>query len=331
MKKLCAILIAVLLTATFCSCRKVHGDGSNNSSDSAPLFSSEISSIEEQPEEPEISQPEPSAPSAPVEQPVTPTPQPTAPQEPTPQGKPADFVPKRFPIAPGSTETALVYYNCVFYRGTEYAYTWDGVSRSAIITIDDNDEYLDFIRYLDFGQDKAFTIYNDRIYLAKYPTVNNNYDKETQILNSFEIWSMNLQGGDKRQEKVITLSFTHIKHIDFISNSNYWFFEISNVCQNTRNIYRYNVLTKEFVKLNKEGFDDRFYLKNNRIFVFDEIGHKIYEYDINYENQRLFFDTSVLPKGDIYFDDLPNGFVLEIENKDKKYLLDMNGNVSELG
>ncbi len=331
MKKLCAILMAVLFTATFCSCRKVNGDGSNNSSDSAPLFSSEISSIEEQPEEPEVSQPEPSASSAPVEQPVTPTPQPTAPQE-IPR-EPINFVPNRYKSTPYSEETEILLANRVFYNSTRYGFSFgknNGTDCGGIITVDDNNEYLTCVSLIkpQDNESGVFTVYNNRIYFLKHPV---NDSREYSLLNSFEIWSMDLQGGNKRQEKVLTTAFTHIRGINYISNSNYWYFQVVNAFNSTNRLYRYNTITNECTQLNCSNFEDEFYLKNNRIFVFDNIGKKIYEYDINYENKRLFFDTSTLPMGRMNVDDSSGGFVLKNMDIGKKYLLDMNGNVSELG
>ncbi len=348
MKKICSLVIVIILIATLCSCKKINDD-IYSSSNSEPYYSSEISTVTSETEESDVSDTESDditsniTVSTPVDstssEPVVDNsskeePKETSSKEQTTEEKPKEpinFVPNRFPVAPGAEETAVAYGNEVIYNEIRYAYAYgqsDGVDCGAIITLDDNDECLNCISIVDREEKETgiFTVYNDRIYFLKFPI---NDSRDYNLINTLTVCSMNLSGGDKRQEKEIKISFTHIDGISCISNSKYWIFWLHNVFDYTYDLYRYNVSTNEFVKLNKPEFDEGFYIKNEQIFVYDSNNLKFYVYDINFNNKQLFFDASYLTSGFINVDDDPNGFILSVTNIDDKYFLDLNGNISK--
>ncbi len=349
MKKIFALIIVIALIATLCSCKKINDDIYSSSS-SEPYYSSEISTVTSETEESDVYNTESDDTTSNT---IASTPldntsseaivDDTSKEEPTNESskeqtteekpkEPVNFVPNKWPtlnsdLTLNYEDTYVRYQNDVFYKGIRYAYTSgknNGVECWAIVTVGDNDEYLNCVSILDTANDQrgVFNIYNDRIYYLQYPV---NDARDYILLNTFSIGSMNLSGEDKRIEKKVDLSYTHIVYENYCANSKYLYFTVSNLFDGVYDIiYRYNLETNELVNLNHQlNSHKTMYLIDNRVFVWSLDDDAIYEYDIDFKNEKLFYETS----SDVHLAE--NGFILKSSKTGTEYFLDLNGNVSQ--
>ena len=223
----------------------------------------------------------------------------------------------------------LVLSNKVLYNGTRYAYSNgknNGVDCDAIITVDENGEYLRCVTLLNTNDNERgiFTVCNGRIYYLKYVL---NDPRDYKLLQSVQIWSMNLSGGDKRQEKEISSSFTQIYSVNAIANSKYMILALYNDFDFTYTYYRYDVTTKEAVKVTTPEFDEGFYIHSNQLFCCNNL--KLYKYDINFNNKQLLYDLSQISSDYVIIDLVQDGFMITVKSTNSKYFLDLNGNITK--
>ena len=347
MKKIFVLTIVITLIATLCSCKKNNNDV--NSSSSGLDYSSEISNVTSKTEEFDASNTESddttsntiastpldnTSSEAIVDNTSKEEPTNESSKEQTTEEKPKEqinFVPNKWPTVNSDLtfnyeDTYIRYQNDVFYEGVRYAYTSgknNGVECWAIVTVGDNDEYLNCVSILDKDSDQrgAFNIYNDRIYYLQYPI---NDDRDYILLNTFSIGSMNLSGGDERIEKKVDLPYTHISYNNYCANSKYLYFTVSNLFDGVYDvIYRYNLETNELVNLNyKLDAHKTVYSIENRVFVWSLYDDAIYEYDIDFKNEKLFYETSAI----VHL--AKNGFILESSKTGTEHFLDLKGNIS---
>ncbi len=359
MKKIFALIIVIALIATLCSCKKINDDIYSSSS-SEPHYVSEISSVTSETEESNVSNTESDdttsniTASTPVDntssEPVvddTSKGKPTneSSKEQTTEGKPKEpinFVPKQWPtlnsdLTMDYENASIVYCNNVFYQDIRYAATSgqsNGVECFAIVTVGDNNEYLNCVSIIDSGNDEheAFNIYNDRIYYLQYkvqPDSLNGYE----LFNTVSICSMNLLGEDKRIEKTVDIPFTHIELEISYLNSKYLFFAVTNVFDGVYNVmYRYNTETNELNKLDyKLSAHTSVFSVEERVFVWNSDTQDIYEYDINLKNEKHFCEVdNPYQKDSLVVKLQKNGFLLFHWDRDDKYLLDFAGNRTRL-
>ncbi len=244
---------------------------------------------------------------------------------------PINFVPNRILATPGSDEKVIALSNKVFYNGTRYAYTTgknSGVDCGAIITVDADGEYVSCIAIIDTKNNErgVFSVYNNRIY---YLNCAQNSWEVFELIESLQVWSMNLSGEDKRQEIAISAPFTHMSAINGIANSKYMLFPLYNGFDYTYSYYKYDVSTKEVTKINTPEFDEGFYINNNQLFGYDADNLKFYKFDANLGNKELLLDVSTITSDYILVDIVQNGFIFTAESTNSKYFLDLNGNISK--
>ena len=240
-----------------------------------------------------------------------------------------NFIPNRISLFPGSDKQGLVLSNKVLFNGTNYAFTFgknNGVDCGAIITVDQNNEYLGCVAILNTGDNESgnFTVCNGRIYYLRYIQ---NDDRDFKIIETFQIWSMNLSGDDKRQEKEISNSFTHIYGVNAIADSKYMILSLYNAFDFTYTYYRYDITTKEAVKISTPEYDEGFYIHNNQLFCYNSL--KLYKYDINFDNKQLLCDLSQVSSDYVTIDLVQDGFMITVNSTNSKYFLDLNGNITK--
>lgn len=343
MRKISALIFALLILFSLCSCRKTNGDMSDNGSEM--IFTSELevldTSVESDTFENVISseaqtsstvkQSSQPAVESQVSQPVDISVHGIESNAESAESKVIDFIPKRYPTF-NSDETYISLSNIILYNGTNYAISYgesNGAPCYALITFDENYEYKSCVLVFDIEKDSwiYFTIYNDRIYYF-YSFVNDARD-DYVLLDSIEMYSMNLLGADKRLEKKIDILYTHIQEIQTISNSEYFIFGVDNLLSGTYEYYRYNVITKEFVKINRPHSHKGNVLINNQIFVLHD-SNVWYVYDIDGNNKKLFFDARYLTADFLFVYVDEKGFIIKASDTGNKYFLDFSGNISPL-
>ena len=148
MKKIFAIIVAVALIFTLCSCKTEEELASNNSSYIDSVQSSQASETTSETEEPTVSETESSDDTSTI---IESTPSETTSSKPVAETSSKEEVSKnetsqdlpKEPInfVPNDTK---YYYNNVYYKGVKYASTSgknNGVDCFAVITLDANDEY----------------------------------------------------------------------------------------------------------------------------------------------------------------------------------------------
>ena len=340
MKKLFAIMLTVSLLFAFCSCKKSNDnissgsfyseptDGSEtNETDTEDILSSDTTSTdttstntESEPNDTVNS--EPTNDNSSNEEPTDTSSNDEPPKE-EPQ-KPINFVPNKI-------GTFIPYVNEVFYNGVKYAGVRgknNGVDCSAIVTVGNNGEYLKCISIFDAANNEQinFNICNDRIYYLQHEI---NDGRDYTLFNSFSVCSINLSGKDKRIEKKVDVPYTQIETVSFYLNSKYLVFTIRNLFDKANVydvIYRYNTQTKEITNLNQRlGSHKMVFSIEEKVFVYSSDDEAIFQYDINFNNERLFFDM----KNYSFLEFVENGFILKSINNDTKYLLDLSGNLSK--
>ncbi len=347
MKKIFALIIVIALIATLCSCKKINKDA--YSSSSVPDLSSEISTATSETEETDVSNTESddtisdTTVSTPVDntssEPVVDN---TSKEEPTNESskeqtteekpkEPVNFIPNRISVTPGSDKKVIALSNRILYKETRYAYTNgknNGVDCGAIIIVDADGEYLSCVSLLNAADDERsiFSIYNDRIYYLKCAQ---GHKEDYKLIENLQVWSMNLSGEDKRQEKEISVPFTHISTINGIANSKYMIFPLYNGLDYTYSYYRYDIVTKDIVKISTPEFDEGFYINENQMFGYDADNLKFYKFDVNLSNKQLIFDVSTITSDYVLIDIVQNGFIFTVESANSKYFLDLNGNISK--
>ena len=242
-----------------------------------------------------------------------------------------DFVPNTIKKSPTSaSDDTYISLSCeVYYKNQKYAYALgmsNGVACGAVIVVNDNDEYLKCVTLLEGDERGVLTVYNDRIYYLSCPL---NDEREPKLLNTLSVYSMNLSGKEKRKETEISIPFTSVNGINFISNSKYWIFSVANNFDGSDDLYRYDVITKEFKKLGKTPKNNEsVYINGEQVFL--SSSHGLYKTDINYENKQLFFDFSYLTDGFSFIEGTENGFIIEIADIGNKYFLDLSGNLTQM-
>lgn len=207
MKKLFAIILAICLVFTLCSCKTADEVTSNNSSYSEPVHSSETSDTTSETEELVVSETESSDDTSTI---IESTPSETTSSKPIAETSSKEEVSKnettqdlpKEPINFVPSDTKY-YYNNVYYKGVKYASTSgknNGVDCFAVVTLDANDEYLNCVYVFDGKNNEraVFNIHNDRIYYLQYAI---NDDRDYILLNDYSICSVNLSGGNKRVDK----------------------------------------------------------------------------------------------------------------------------------
>lgn len=356
MKKIIAIICNLVLVFTLCACESSSDDISNNSFVSDPVsniinddISSSGTTTSEQvdtdisndvssdtPSDTNSSTPVDEVSSNPIVE-DTPT------EDEKPQNEPINFVPNKIPAFNSDTgkadyeNAAISYSNDIWYKGIRYATTGgknNGTDCFAIVTVGDNDEYLDCIYVFDAknNEQAKFNIYNDRIYYFKYML---NDARDYVLLNDFAICSVNLSGTDKRVEKKLDISFTHAMtgEPQYYLNSKYLFFDISNLFDGIYDVtYRYNIETNEIVKLDfKLGAHNTIYSVGERVFIWDYSNNKIVEYDVDLKNEQLFHKVdNPYAINSLVVSLQKDGFLLHHWEREDKYLLDFSGNRTQI-
>lgn len=338
MKRLLVFIITVMLIFVFCSCTQKDKDTSKGNSSDKIVNNSETSDDSSETDDTTAStessgetsgdadSPPETPPDTPENSNVTSSSQVETPQEENPV--PINFVPNQIP-ALGNTPAFIPYHNETFYKGVKYAGAAgknNGADCYAIVTAGNNDEYLNCIYVFDAANNEqsVFGIYNDRIYFLQYES---NDPRDSKQLNSFSVCSVNLSGRDKRVEKNISLPFTHINCTSYYLNSKYLFFTVDNPYNGVSGrIYRYNTQTKELTDLGQQlGSHKSLFSIEERVFVYSSDEQAVYEYDINFNNQKLFFDVR-----NYYFSKFAaQGLVFSEQSTGSKYLLDFSGNLSK--
>lgn len=328
MKNLFAIMMAVSLIFTLCSC----GEKDNKKSNRKPANSSTSTEVDEtvtpETESPDTTpsetEPNPDDTGSAVDNsPKNEVVDSNIPNNEPPQNEPQipiNFVPQSIP-ALGSNEAFIAYFNEVYYKGVKYAGVHgknNGVDCTAIVTVGDNGEYLNCISVFNSANNEqaVFTVYNDRIYYLQYVM---NDPRTATLLNSFSVYSMNLLGKDKRLEKKIDLTFTHINCYSFYSDSKYMFFMVDDLINGKYSIlHRYNTETKEFVSLNQNfGSHKTLFSVNEKVFVYSSDDKAVYQYDIGFNNKNLFFNASNYNWSSFAGNGL---YFSEINNKNKHFV-----------
>ncbi len=348
MRKIFALIIVISLIATLCSCKKINDDIYSSSSSESD-YVSKISTVTSETEESDVSDSESDditlniTVSTPVDntssEPVvddTSKEEPTneSSKEQTTEGKPKEpvnFVPNRISAIPGSDKKVIVLSNKILYKETRYAYTNgknNGVDCGAIITVDADGEYLSCVSVLNAVENERsiFSVYNDRIYYLKCAQSGK---EDYKPIENLQVWSMNLSGEDKKQEKEISVPFTHMSTINGIANSKYMIFPLYNGFDYTYSYYRYDITTKDTVKISTPEFDEGFYINENQMFGYDADNLKFYKFDINLSNKQLLLDVSTITSDYVLIDIVQNGFIFTVESTNSKYFLDLNGNISK--
>ena len=231
----------------------------------------------------------------------------------------------------GTEETYISYSNIVFYKGVQYAITGgknNGADCFAIVTVGDNDEYLNCIAILDTANNERgiFNIYNDRIYYLQHP----NYQKPDYVqMKSLTICSMNLSGKDKKVENIVDISFTNSDMVTSYIDSKYILFRVDDLfvgIEGHDKMYRYNMETGEFVGLNfKLGSHRQVLSVGEKVFVYCSDDNTFREYDSNFNNEKLFFTAN----GYAWSGTAENGFIFTEKATNDKYLLDFSGNLTK--
>lgn len=321
MKKFLSVVIAIFLIFALVGCNDVDDLLSQNSS----LVSSVIEQTDTTSQVEDASSQQPSSEvSSNVSQNITPVTTPPSANE-----SEGETPPKEINFVPNILFGKPAISNKVLYNGTRYAYSNgknNGVDCGAIITVDQNDEYVGCVAILNTSDNERgnFTVFNGRIYYLKYIQ---NDDRDFKIIEKFQIWSMNLSGGDKRQEKEISNSFTQIYSVNAIANSKYMILALYNDFDFTYTYYRYDVTTKEAVKVTTPEFDEGFYIHNNQLFCCNNL--KLYKYDINFNNKQLLYDLSQISSDYVIIDLVQDGFMITVKSTNSKYFLDLNGNITK--
>lgn len=331
MKKTASIILALVLMLAFVGCKKTDDMSSQNSSLVSSVIEQTDTTSQVESEEETASQPEDTTSEQPssevssnVSQNSTPDTTPPIVNESvveTPQEE-INFVPNDLLGKPAVS-------NIVLYNGTRYAWSTgksNGVDCDAIITVNENGEYLRCITIFNANDNERgiFTVCNERIYYLKYVL---NDPREFEMLQSVQIWSMNLSCGDKRQEKEISESFTHLYSVNAIANSKYMILSLYNAFDFTYTYYRYDVTTKEAVKISTPEFDEGFYIHNNQLFCCNSL--KLYKYDIDFNNKQLLYDLTQISSDFVIIDLVQDGFMITVNSTNSKYFLDLNGNITK--
>lgn len=353
MKKLFCLTMVIALIFTLCSCKKINNDVYSSSS-SDPDYVSEISTVTSETEESDVSNTESDdttsniTASTPVDnissEPVVDnSSKETSSIEQTTEEKPKEpinFVPKKWPALNSDLTLdyengSISYVNNVFYQGIRYASTVgqsNGVDCSAFIIVGDNDEYLNCVSIIDTANNQRgiFNVYNNRIYYLQ-ASLNDSIDYT--LFNTFSICSMNTSGEDKRVEKTVDLPFTHISIDIAYLNSKYLFFSVSNLFDGVYNVvYRYNMETNELFKSDYSlDAHTMVYSVEEKVFVWNSDDQKIYEYDIDFKNEKLFHIVDDPHRSNPLIVKLQeDGFMLSHSKRDDKYFLDFAGNCTVL-
>lgn len=365
MKKIFAIIIAVALIFTLCSCKSANNDISNNSSDINPAINSttnyeiftddvtsELENIDASSNVPSDtpSEPVPSTPSNVVSsEPIADgTSKEETSSDEKPQNEtrdPSKFISSTFPsITPDGDGTKIdeenrqiMYNNTIYYKGTKYSYvlgTYNNESCTAIVKVGDNDKYEKCIFVLDTQNNERphFNIYDDRIYFFQYER---NDTPPWNVYNEIYICSVDLSGKNKRIEKKLDVSFTHLLSSEpvYYQNSKYLFFYKDNyISEEWQITYRYDIETKEMVELDyKLETHNTIYSIGERVFLWDYSENNIYEYDINLKNEKLFYEVGNPHQiNSMVVSLIDNGFLLHHWEREDKYLLDFSGNRTQL-
>lgn len=338
MKKIFAIIIAVALIFTLCSCKTEEELASNNSSYIDSVQSSQASETTSETEEPTVSETESSDDTSTI---IESTPSETTSSKPVAETSSKEEVSKnetsqdlpKEPInfVPSATK---YYFNNVYYKGVKYASTSgknNGVDCFAVITLDANDEYLNCVYVFDGknSEQAVFNINNDRIYFLQYVV---NDDRDYVLLNDYSICSVNLSGDNKKVEKKVTLPFTHISAKTDYANSKYLFFNITNIFDAKYDvIYRYNTETNELDELkHRINTHATPFSIGEKVFVWNPGTQEIYEHDVDFAIVKFFYtvdDPHRINSLGVKLKE--NGFLLYHHEREDKYFLDFSGNVSK--
>ncbi len=371
MKKLFAIIIVVALIFTLCSCKKNYEDISNSSSYNEPTYNFNTSDITSETQELDISEIESLDDVSSV---IESTPKDTTSSNPIvdtsskeevndanskeetssevePQIEirdPSKFVPDTFPTVGydinkkpfiDEENRQIVYSSTIYYKGVAYAfisgkYNNEEKSCTAIVKVGDKDKYEECVFVLDTANNErpAFNIYNDRIYFLKFEI---NDTPPWNVYNECYIYSVDLSGKDKRIEKKLDVSFTHLLSGEpvYYQNSKYLFFYKDNyISEEWQVVYRYNIETKEMVKLDyKLATHDTIYSIGERVFVWDYGDGKIYEYNTDLKNEQFFHKVdNPYAINSLVVSLQENGFLLHHRNREDKYFLDFSGNRTQI-
>ena len=344
MKKLSAIIISITLVFTLCSCQPAGDDISDTSSYSEPTYNSQIDNTISELEEPDTSSETPSADissevviSKPKDTESSNTVIDNSSKEEVKNVSSKEEISEEEPkesinFAPSTTVSCS---NKIFYKDAVYAYARgknNGVDCWAVVALDDNGEYLNCIYVFDEKNDEhaTFNVYNDRIYFLQF--VQNDY-KDFVLLNTLSICSVNLSGKDKRIEKTESLPFTHISIEIEYSNSKFLFFTVNNLFDGIYDeMYRYNIQTKELVKLDYNlPAHTTVYSVEEKIFVWNPDDQFIFEYDVDFNNSTLFHTVDDPHRVNSLVVSLQeDGFLLHHSNRDDKYFLDFSGNLTQI-
>lgn len=343
MKKLFAVICTLVLVFTLCSCKSVNDDISGNSSVINPTSTTTddvISSDNTTTESvggstSDVSDGNQST--APTENNSSTSEKDNISSKPVVDDTPTeDEKPKEEPInfVPNASNS---YSHKIFYKNAMYACASgknNGTDCWAVVTLDENGEYLNCVYVFDSKNNERahFNIYNDRIYYFRFAQIDS---KENVLSNNFSIHSVNLSGTDKKLEKKIDISFTHILSGQpvYYLNSKYLFFDISNLLDGIYDeVYRYNIETHELIKLNFNiGAHKTIYSVGEQVFIWHYGLNTIYEYDADLKNEKLFHTVDDPHKTNSLVVSLQdNGFLLHHWNRDDKYLLDFSGNRTQI-
>lgn len=344
MKKLSAIIISITLVFTLCSCQPAGDDISDTSSYSEPTYNSQIDNTISELVEPDTSSETPSADTS--SEVVVSKPEDTessntvidnsskeevknvSSKEEISEEEPKEsinFVPN----------TTVSYSNKIFYKDAVYACARgknNGVDCWAVVALDDNGEYLNCVYVFDEKNDEhaTFNVYNDRIYFLQFVQ---NDPRDYVLLDTFSLCSVNLSGKDKKTEKTESLSYTHISLTMCYSNSRYLFLAVTNLYDGVYDaMYRYNLQTKELVKLNYNlPAHTSVYSVGERIFIWNSDNQSIFEYDVNITNYTLFHTVDDPHRVYSLVVSLQkDGFLLHHSKRDDKYFLDFSGNLTQI-
>lgn len=346
MKKTFAIMITLALVLSLCACKKGSADVSDVSAYSETVYSSQVSDVSSETEETvsenvsedasseteqRLENSVSSKPSVTASSSVPVTSSKTPSKTETTQDKkpvPINFVPKQWSDI-GGTGTFISYTNDVFYKGVRYACTSgknNGTDCWAIVTVGENDEYQKCVSIVDTAANERgmFNVFNDRIYYLKFES---NNSRDYSKFNSLSVCSMDLSGKDKRTEKKLETTFTHIDNVAMYSSSKYIFFLVSNLYENPdRIVYRYNMQTNEFKKLNAKLDSHKTIMSiGEKVFVYSRDDKAIFEYDIDFNNEKTVLSSDTFLG---YIGVIKDGFVFKDDTTKNLYLLDLSGNIS---
>ncbi len=368
MKKLFAITMVIVLIFTLCSCKSANNDISNNYSDINPAFNSttnDESFTDDVTSELENIDASSNVPSDTPSEPVPSTPSNVVSSEPIADGTskeetssdekpqietrdPSKFVPDTFPIVGydinknpfiDEENRQIVYNNIIYYKGVAYAYISGKYSNeekscTAIVKVGDKDKYEECVFVLDTANNErpAFNIYNDRIYFFQYER---NDIPPWNVYNEIYICSVDLSGKNKRIEKKLDVSFTHLLSSEpvYYQNSKYLFFYKDNyISEEWQITYRYDIETKEMVELDyKLETHNTIYSIGERVFVWDYGECDIYEYDIDFKNEKFFVNVDYqFAHFRLVVSLEDNGFLFYNNAINDKYFVDFSGNRTQL-